>query len=156
MNLKTHGPVTETTDKKNSIDNEMIESIIMTVLLALNGLFLLFTFVQFSYLFSAGNVSVDGAYTYSQYARKGFFELTVISLLNSGIIMIMMKFSNKLKSNWSNALTIEIQSKTQPPENQIDNLIPNANFSYTPKQPNIQDTVQFTDKSTEKDGNIIR
>lgn len=77
---------------------------------------------------------------------------------NSGTydIKVKAKDNHDNESSWSTALTIEIQNKTQPPENQTENLSPTAIFTHTPKLPNIQETVQFTDQSIDKDGNITK
>src|SRR5450830_182460 len=52
----------------------------MVVLVLLNLLFASFLFIQFRYFFGGGeNISITG-YTYSEYARKGFFELLTVAL----------------------------------------------------------------------------
>jgi len=71
-------------------------------------------------------------------------------------IKVKAKDNHDNESSWSTALTIEIQNKTQPPENQTENLSPTAVFTHTPKLPDIQETVQFTDQSIDKDGNITK
>jgi hypothetical protein len=38
---------------------------------------------------------------------------------------------------------------------EILNIKPTANFTYTPENPSTQDTIQFTDTSTDSDGTII-
>jgi hypothetical protein len=66
------------------------ETIITTIMILVNVLFALFIFIQFRYLFS--NSIIEGM-TFSGYARKGFFELTVISLIIIGMILILKYFS---------------------------------------------------------------
>ncbi|HSN93981.1 MAG TPA: DUF4173 domain-containing protein [Anaerolineaceae bacterium] len=52
----------------------------MVVLVLLNVLFASFLFIQFKYFFGGGqNINISG-YTYSEYARKGFFELLTVAL----------------------------------------------------------------------------
>ena len=52
----------------------------MVVLVLLNLLFASFLFIQFRYFFGGGeNINING-YTYSEYARKGFFELLTVAL----------------------------------------------------------------------------
>jgi len=52
----------------------------MVVLVLLNVLFASFLFIQFRYFFGGGeNINISG-YTYSEYARKGFFELLTVAL----------------------------------------------------------------------------
>jgi hypothetical protein len=49
-------------------------------------LFLLFVAVQFGYLFGGqANITAAG-YTYSEYARRGFFELVIVAVLSFGMI----------------------------------------------------------------------
>ena len=72
--------------------------IVTTVLVLMNLLFLVFTFIQFKYLFSKANIGFDG-FTYSSYARKGFFELTVISMLNIGLLLTFSRFTKNKANN---------------------------------------------------------
>jgi hypothetical protein len=52
------------------------------VMVGVNLLFLLFVIIQFTYLFGGNaNISVEG-YTYSEYARRGFFELLAVAILS--------------------------------------------------------------------------
>ena len=68
------------------------------VLGAVNLLFLAFVILQFNYLFNGGeNISIEG-YTYSEYARRGFFELiavAVVSLLLFYVLSIITKRQEK-------------------------------------------------------------
>jgi hypothetical protein len=59
-----------------------------TVLISINTVYVLFTAVQFAYLFGGGGDGVlpDGA-TYAEYARRGFGEVVFVSILNFGIMM---------------------------------------------------------------------
>ncbi|MBI9014005.1 MAG: DUF4173 domain-containing protein [Clostridiales bacterium] len=72
--------------------------IVTTVLVLMNLLFLVFTFIQFKYLFSKANIGFDGL-TYSSYARKGFFELTIISMLIIGLILVFSRFTKNKANN---------------------------------------------------------
>ncbi|WP_138419738.1 DUF4153 domain-containing protein [Aquibacillus sediminis] len=56
----------------------------LTILLLLNTIYLLFTVVQFTYFFGDG---LEEGYTYAEYARKGFFELIVVTLMNWAILI---------------------------------------------------------------------
>ncbi len=52
------------------------------VLVSVNLLFLIFVIIQFTYLFGGtSNISAQG-YTYSEYARRGFFELLAVAILS--------------------------------------------------------------------------
>ncbi|MEM7113617.1 MAG: DUF4173 domain-containing protein [Chloroflexota bacterium] len=57
----------------------------MTVLGLVNGLFLAFTAVQFTYLFG-GQINLS-QYSYAEYARRGFFELVAVAVLSLGLII---------------------------------------------------------------------
>jgi len=63
-------------------------------------LFLLFVILQFSYLFSGGkNISTTG-YTYSEYARRGFFELVLVAVISLVVfysLSMITKRENKSK-----------------------------------------------------------
>lgn len=61
----------------------------LTVLVLLNAVYILFAVVQFKYFFSG---SLQGDFTYAQYARKGFFELLFVTLLNLTVTVIMVAF----------------------------------------------------------------
>ncbi len=58
-----------------------------TLLTSVNVLFLSFVAVQFTYFFGGrANITFEG-YTYAEYARRGFFELVVVSVLTLGLIL---------------------------------------------------------------------
>ncbi|TYS18694.1 DUF4173 domain-containing protein [Rossellomorea vietnamensis] len=74
--------------------------IVITVLISLNGLYALFTFVQFQYFFSDTLIS---GLTYADYARRGFFELIVVTLINWTIVVAVIKTMD-MKSKKMNAI----------------------------------------------------
>lgn len=52
-----------------------------TILALVNGLFILFGWIQLAYLFGGrANIRLDG-FTYAEYARRGFFELVTVAVL---------------------------------------------------------------------------
>lgn len=57
-----------------------------TVLTVLNIVYLLFSIVQFVYLFTNLNISAD--FDYATYARRGFFQLMFVTLINFVIIIV--------------------------------------------------------------------
>lgn len=62
------------------------------ILGSVNALFFLFIALQAGYFFGgAANIGAD-AYTYSEYARKGFFELIAIASLALLILLVVEKF----------------------------------------------------------------
>ncbi|MDP4105148.1 MAG: DUF4173 domain-containing protein, partial [Bacillota bacterium] len=82
--------------QKKIIDNEtkeyplQIDRIIaLTFLIVLNLVYLLFTFVQFKYFFGG---TLQGDFTFAQYARKGFFELLFVSVINLSVLTVVLAF----------------------------------------------------------------
>ncbi|MGV8982567.1 DUF4153 domain-containing protein [Clostridium sp.] len=65
---------------------------ILTVIFMINIVYLLFSIVQFSYLYGGGGNFLPQKFTYSEYARKGFFELVAVTLINFTILLSSMKF----------------------------------------------------------------
>lgn len=60
---------------------------VMTILSAVDLLFLAFGAIQFAYLFGGrANITVAG-FSYADYARRGFFELVAVSVLTLGLIL---------------------------------------------------------------------
>lgn len=60
----------------------------ITILIMLNAVYLLFVAIQFKYFFG-GNLT--GGFTYAEYARRGFFELVLILLINWTILTSFLK-----------------------------------------------------------------
>lgn len=54
----------------------------------LTAVYLLFCAIQVMYLFAGGRVSLPDSFTYAEYARKGFFELLFVSMVNLIVVMI--------------------------------------------------------------------
>lgn len=57
------------------------------VLGSLNLLFLFFVIIQAAYLFGGESNITSQGYTYSEYARRGFFELLAVSMLTMSLIV---------------------------------------------------------------------
>ncbi|WP_312470158.1 DUF4173 domain-containing protein [Neobacillus sp.] len=73
-----------------------LDSIItLTVLIVINTVYVLFTLVQFKYFFGG---TLQGDYTYAEYARKGFFELLFVTLINLSITVVILTFVNHTTS----------------------------------------------------------
>ncbi|MBI2597212.1 DUF4173 domain-containing protein [Candidatus Daviesbacteria bacterium] len=77
-------------------------------------LFAAFIFVQFQYLFykasesNLGSIGINSQ-TYSEYVRKGFFELLIVSVIASLIVIYILKFMHRLQikqKNITQALSI--------------------------------------------------
>jgi hypothetical protein len=69
---------------------KLLGSIESGVLLgAVDALFLIFTIIQFRYLFG-GEANINAAgYTYADYARRGFGELVAVAFLSMGMIWLL-------------------------------------------------------------------
>lgn len=71
-------------EQKASVPSISLDGIVtLTVLLLLNLVYILFVAVQFKYFFSG---TLGGGYTYAEYARRGFFELLFVTLINLSVI----------------------------------------------------------------------
>ena len=64
-------------------------------LIILNILYVVFFIAMGSYLFSAFAGDLPNAYTYAEYARKGFFELCGVSAINLIIIIFVYCFTKR-------------------------------------------------------------
>lgn len=64
----------------------MIEAGIL--LMGINLLFATFVVVQFTYFFGGEqNITLERGFTYAQYARRGFFELVIVSAMTLGLML---------------------------------------------------------------------
>lgn len=68
---------------------------VITVLIALNILYLIFTMIQFSYLYGGGKLALPAGFTYADYARRGFFELAAVTVINFVIVLSCLKYIKK-------------------------------------------------------------
>ena len=67
-------------------------TILLTVLLVIDAVYLLFTVIQFSYLYGGTGHALPAGFTYADYARRGFFELVAVTIINLSIILGSFKF----------------------------------------------------------------
>jgi len=91
---------------------QKLDSVItITVLVLINAVYILFTIVQFKYFFS-GSLQMD--YTYAEYARKGFFELLFVTLINLTLSTVVLSLGgggkNGIKRMRQTMLTILVLS----------------------------------------------
>ena len=76
--------------KEETTDHRFLEPIIaIIVTAALSVIYLLFSVIQILYLF-IGNMQLPEGYTYSSYAREGFFQLLAVCILNLMIVLICL------------------------------------------------------------------
>ncbi len=69
--------------------------IVLTVLIVLNLVYVLFSIVQFSYLYGGQSHLLPAGFTYAEYARRGFFELVAVALINLSILLGSIKYVEK-------------------------------------------------------------
>jgi len=67
----------------------------ITILVVINCVYLVFTSIQFAYLFGSINHVLPQGYTYAEYARRGFFELLMVTLINFSLLLSSLKFTIK-------------------------------------------------------------
>jgi len=67
-------------------------------------LYLMYVISQANYFLSAFSGKVPDNMLYSEYARRGFFELCIIAVINLGVILFMLTFSKKSGSESTPAL----------------------------------------------------
>ncbi|KKI93413.1 hypothetical protein WQ54_04025 [Bacillus sp. SA1-12] len=76
--------------------------IVSTMLILLNIVYFLYAAVQFTYFFTGDPSSSASAYTYAEYARRGFMELTLVSIINIGLLFLLThigKFEKRVLPN---------------------------------------------------------
>ena len=67
--------------------------ILITATACIDLLYVIFVIIQFAYLF--GRSGLPEGFTYSEYARKGFTELILVSLLNIGFLGLTLTYAKK-------------------------------------------------------------
>jgi len=78
-------------------DNRNGEPVLaITINSMLTVIYLLFSVIQIIYLFM-GKMELPEGYTYAMYAREGFFQLLVVSILNLIIVLVSMSFFRESK-----------------------------------------------------------
>jgi hypothetical protein len=65
---------------------------VTTILVLIDALYIFFIAIQFSYLFGSLQSGLPDNFTYAEYARKGFFELVVVTLINLVILLGNINF----------------------------------------------------------------
>jgi hypothetical protein len=69
--------------------------VLLTVLFLINAVFAIFSFIQFRYLFGGSSFITPSSFTYAEYARRGFAELVVVTIINFGILIFGLTFVKK-------------------------------------------------------------
>lgn len=65
--------------------------VVITILMMVNILYVIFTKIQVGYLY--GGKNLPRGFTYSEYARSGFFQLVFIVLINVISIILIKKYT---------------------------------------------------------------
>lgn len=81
-----------------------------TLLVSVNLVYVLFVFIQFSYLFGAANGLLPEGAAYAAYARRGFAELIMVALINIGLLMgglHLIRRTSKL-AEWIRKLSLSL------------------------------------------------
>lgn len=79
-------PVIRESEVKKSWDG----IVVATILVLLNSVYVLFVAIQFKYFFGE---AIQENLTYAEYARRGFFELLVVTIINWSILLACLKLA---------------------------------------------------------------
>ncbi len=94
INIHKHKNTSITLSEKKKIE----PTIINTILIITNFVFLLFVISEISRL--TGNfLDLPSEYTYASYAREGFFQLLLVTIINFSIIFYIIYRTNGIKEN---------------------------------------------------------
>lgn len=77
----------------------------LTVLLLLDFVYIAFVAVQFTYFFSG---SLEDGYTYAEYARRGFFELLFVTMINLSVTTGSIQLSRTVYGNLKKFIRIAL------------------------------------------------
>ncbi len=69
--------------------------VVLTMLISVNLIYVIFTIIQFTYLFGSVSSLLPEGVTYAEYARRGFFELILVTLINVSILISVINFTKK-------------------------------------------------------------
>lgn len=90
--------LSEIIDKKTTSKRLLDPVILVTILGVVNIIYVFFTLIQFTYLFSSISFDLPQNFTYADYARRGFFELIIVTLINLSILLVDMNFTKMTNS----------------------------------------------------------
>ncbi len=69
--------------------------VLLTILILVNAIYAIFSFIQFRYLFGGSSFVLPSSFTYAEYARRGFAELVIVTVINFGILIFGITFVKK-------------------------------------------------------------
>ncbi len=76
------------TGKEEKLRRKGASQIAVTVILLITLLYFMFCSLQLVYLFSNGLFALPEGYTFAEYARRGFFELLAVAIINVVLMLI--------------------------------------------------------------------
>ncbi|MFZ5643647.1 MAG: DUF4153 domain-containing protein [Bacillota bacterium] len=79
---------------------------LITVLVMLNIVYALFSLIQFSYLYGGQENSLPANFSYAEYARKGFFELVTVTIINFSIFLAAIRHTGYVSKPTENLLKV--------------------------------------------------
>lgn len=68
-------------------------TIVITMLAVFDLVYMAFSAVQFAYLYGGANHALPEGFTYAQYARRGFWELLTVGIINLTIFLAVAKWA---------------------------------------------------------------
>lgn len=89
-------------------------TIVTTVLVMLNAVYVLFAAVQFSYFFGSGAGLLPNNVTYAEYARRGFAELVIVTVINFTMLMIALYGVDRSERPVQPGLTNRANQENEP------------------------------------------
>lgn len=89
-------PSSESIIESNSIFDSTIPVTIF--LIVINLIFLLFSYIQIKYIILGGSDFLPENISYAEYARSGFFQMMILSIINFTITIILSSHISKLKN----------------------------------------------------------
>ncbi|RXZ80680.1 DUF4173 domain-containing protein [Paenibacillaceae bacterium] len=77
-------------------EGKQLDAVTTSVFLGMiNLVYILFAAVQFSYFFGASEGMLPTGTNYAEYARQGFAELVIVTLINLTVLLVVMRFQSK-------------------------------------------------------------
>ncbi len=89
-----------TPERSNEAARTVDAALPIPVLLAMDGLYVLFLAVQFTALFGGERYLAQAGVTYAQYARSGFFQLVAVAALNLTLGLLCVQFTARTGRGW--------------------------------------------------------
>lgn len=93
--------------ENKSVSFSLPKETMITILVLIDAIYLTFTIIQFSYLYGGATGALPTSFTYAEYARRGFFELIFVTLINLSILLLFISYRNlldKISKNIINTL----------------------------------------------------